>query len=123
MRPLLLLLLLFGALPARGHDLQLALPLDCEIGRDCFIEDYVDHDPAPGRQRDFACGFNARDGHRGTDFALISFAAMERGVTVRAAAAGRVLRIRDAMPDDRLMRGVTEANACGNAVLIDHGDG
>lgn len=123
MRLSTLFLSLMAALPAAAQDLSLALPLDCTIGADCFIEDYVDQDPDAGRQRDFACGYNARDSHRGTDFALLTFDAIETGVTVRAAAPGRVLRTRDSMPDDRKMRGVTNENACGNAVLIDHGEG
>lgn len=114
--PLLLL-----ATPALAEPPRLALPLACEIGTDCYIEDYVDNDPNPGRQRDFACSINSRDAHKGTDFALLSFDAL--GTPVLASAPGTVLRTRDAMPDDRLMRGVTDANACGNAVLIDHGEG
>lgn len=117
------LLILSSALPAGAENFRLSLPLDCEIGQTCFIEDYVDQDPAQGAQRDFACGINSRDGHRGTDFALLSFDAMASGVDVLAAAPGTVLRTRDGMPDDRLMRGVTSENACGNAALIDHGDG
>lgn len=116
-------LILLSALPAHAQDLTLALPLDCTIGTDCFIEDYVDQDPAPGQQRDFACGFNARDDHRGTDIALLDFDAVASGTPVLAAAPGKVLRVRDGMADDRLMRGVTSQNACGNAVLIDHGGG
>lgn len=123
MRRALLFLALAAALPARAQEPALTWPVDCRIGQNCFIEDYVDQDPEPGRQRDFACGFNARDDHRGTDIALLSFDAIDEGVAVRAAAAGRVLRTRDSMPDDRLMRGVTSQNACGNAVLIDHGGG
>lgn len=102
---------------------RLAFPLDCELGVTCFIEDYVDNDPAPGQLADFACGINTRDGHKGTDIALLSFDAVGQGTTVTAAAPGQVLRTRDGMADDRLMRGVTSQNACGNAVLIDHGDG
>ena len=123
MRHAALILSLITALPAHAEAPALAWPVDCRIGQDCFIEDYVDQDPEPGRQRDFACGYNARDDHRGTDIALLSFDALETGVTVRAAAAGSVLRVRDEMPDDRLMRGVTNQTACGNAVLIDHGEG
>ncbi|WP_240484688.1 M23 family metallopeptidase [Pseudoponticoccus marisrubri] len=101
----------------------MAWPVDCTLGQDCFIEDYVDQDPEPGRQRDFACGYNARDGHKGTDIALLDFDAIAEGVAVTAAAPGLVLRTRDEMPDDRLMRGVTDQTACGNAVLVEHADG
>ncbi|SDI10031.1 M23 family metallopeptidase [Salipiger marinus] len=117
------LVLMLSAAPVAAESFVLHWPLDCTLGQDCFIEDYVDDDPAPGQQRDFACGLNSRDAHKGTDLALISFDLMERGVAVRAAAPGTVLRLRDSMADDRLMTGVTDQNACGNAVLIDHGDG
>ncbi|WP_323769395.1 M23 family metallopeptidase [Antarctobacter sp.] len=117
-------LALITSVPATGaEDFRLAVPLDCTLGETCFIEDYVDNDPAQGRQRDFSCGINSRDAHKGTDFALLDFDAIKTGVSVQAAAPGMVKRIRDQMPDDRLMRGVTAQNACGNAVLIDHGDG
>lgn len=117
-------LVLIASAPLAGaEDLRLALPLDCVVGKTCFIEDYVDNNPAAGAQKDFACGINSRDAHKGTDFALLEFEAIARGVPVLAAAPGMVLRTRDEMPDDRLMRGVTEANACGNAVLLDHGQG
>lgn len=117
-----------GALAMAGAPFAVAQPVldwpvDCTIGQTCFIEDYVGADPTQGRQGDFACGINARDGHRGTDIALLSFDAVTQGVAVTAAAQGRVVNIRDSMPDDRLMRGVTSQNACGNAVLLDHGGG
>lgn len=107
--------------PALADPPALSLPLDCQIGQTCYIEDYLDNDPAPGKQLDFACGSNSRDAHKGTDFALLS---LDLNTTdVLASAPGTVLRIRDSMADDRLMRGVTDENACGNAVLLDHGDG
>ncbi|MBV7394749.1 M23 family metallopeptidase [Mameliella sediminis] len=109
--------------PAGAEDFRLSVPLHCEMGKTCFIEDYVDNDPTQGRHRDFACGINSRDGHKGTDFALLDFGVIQSGVSVLASAPGVVKRIRDSMPDDRLMRGVTAQNACGNAVLIDHGEG
>lgn len=117
------LCLFASAVPATAEAPVLTLPLDCTLGADCFIEDYVDRNPEPGRQSDYACGFNARDNHKGTDFALLSFDAMAAGVDVLAAAPGTVLRTRDSMADDRTMQGVTSQTACGNAVLLDHGDG
>ena len=35
------------ALPAAAQDITLRLPVACEIGRTCFIQKYVDHDPSP----------------------------------------------------------------------------
>lgn len=115
--------LVLASAPFASAQPILEWPVDCTLGKTCFIEDYVDADPTEGRQRDFACGINSRDGHRGTDIALLDFDDIARGVAVRAAAAGRVVNIRDGMPDDRLMRGVTSQTACGNAVLLDHGNG
>ncbi len=108
---------------AQAEDFRLGFPLDCSLGETCYIEDYVDHDPSKGVQTDFRCGLNARDGHKGTDFALFSFDDIKTGVAVFATAPGHVLRIRDGMPDDRGMRNVTSQNACGNAVIIEHAEG
>ena len=30
-------------------DLKLALPVACEIGRDCFVQNFFDHDAGPDR--------------------------------------------------------------------------
>lgn len=104
---------------------ELSLPIDCELGRTCYIEDYVDARPGNG-MADYTCGLKSRDGHRGTDIALLSFEAMKRGVNVLAAAPGTVAATRDSMED----RAVTDENRhdiegreCGNAVRVDHGDG
>jgi len=114
---------LLASAPAGAEAISLVLPIDCEMGTTCYIEDYVDNAPERGRQTDFACGINSRDGHRGTDIALLDFEAVDIGVAVLAAASGRVLRTRDGMADDRLMRGVTSDTACGNAVLVAHDAG
>ncbi|MBR9762471.1 MAG: peptidoglycan DD-metalloendopeptidase family protein [Rhodobacteraceae bacterium] len=122
---LLSLLLSAGLLRANEDDLRLALPLDCTPGRDCFLQNHVDHDPGPGA-RDFTCGPLSYDGHRGTDFALPSLAAMQAGVPVRAAAPGRVTGQRDGMIDRRYdpdEEARIDGRDCGNGVVIDHGAG
>ena len=106
--------------------LELVVPVDCELGESCFIQQYMDHDPSP-EARDYACGSAAYDGHDGTDFRLRTVAEVEQGVAVLAAAAGTIAAGRDGMPD-RLARTPEERRAvedteCGNGVLIDHGDG
>ncbi|MGH1577839.1 M23 family metallopeptidase [Planktotalea sp.] len=116
-------LLICAATSSAAQDIRFQQPLDCVLGKTCFIEDYVDTDPDERQAQDFTCGFNTRDGHKGTDFALLDFSDITKGVSVFAAADGQVLRTRDKMPDDRLQRGVTSNNACGNAVIIAHGDG
>ncbi|MFB9149670.1 M23 family metallopeptidase [Roseovarius ramblicola] len=118
-------LTLCAALPAAADPPTLSLPLDCAYGRTCVIEDYVDTDPGPGT-RDHACGPKSRDGHRGTDFMLLSFAAMRSGVDVRAAAPGTVAATRDGMADTPVTpdtRAAIAGRECGNAVRVDHGDG
>jgi hypothetical protein len=114
------------SLPARAEaPTDLALPLDCEPGRSCWILRYVDHDPGPG-VRDYACGPVTGDGHKGTDFAIRDLKEMVDGVEVRAAAAGVVDALRDGVPDVALEEGGREAIAgreCGNGIRIAHGDG
>jgi hypothetical protein len=104
---------------------RLAFPVDCTLGKDCFVQNYVDRDPGPGFL-DFACGPLGYDGHRGTDIALPDLAAMRRGVAVRAAAAGLVRATRDGMADSHdpaEALHVPSDRACGNGVVIDHGEG
>lgn len=113
------------AAPAFAGPPELVWPLDCKLGESCFIEDYVDTDPGSG-VRDYACGIKSRDGHRGTDIALLSFEAMEGGMTVRAAAAGTVAAVRDGVKDAPVTaatRAALQGRECGNGVRIDHGRG
>lgn len=116
--------LALAAAPAMA-EIRLVPPVDCALGDTCFVQNYVDSDPGPGR-RDFACGHLSYDGHDGTDFALPTLADMARGVAVLAPADGTVTGTRDGMAD-------IAANApgapplqgrdCGNGVAIDHGGG
>ncbi len=105
--------------------IALALPLDCIPDRDCWVTNYVDLDPGPGA-RDYACGPRSYDGHGGTDFAIGDLVRMAEGVTVRAAAAGRVIATRGQVAD-RNVKDIDEANLegrfCGNGLRIDHGGG
>ncbi len=124
MRHLALSTLLALPLPLLAEPV-LDLPIDCTLGDDCFLLNHVDSDPGAGAE-DFTCGPLSYDGHKGTDFALTSFAAMRDGVTVLAAAPGVVRGLRDGMPDLGLDGTPAEELAgrdCGNGVLIDHGDG
>lgn len=119
-------LLLWLTGPARAEaPVDLALPIDCRPGVDCWPLRYVDHDPGPGA-RDYACGRLTGDGHKGTDIAIRDQAAMVAGVLVRAAAAGTVDALRDGMADQSLAPGGREAlggRSCGNGIRLDHGDG
>jgi hypothetical protein len=118
---------LLAASPASAQEgaPRLALPVACALGDTCYIQQYVDRTPGPGIE-DFACGALANDGHKGTDFAVPTEAAMEAGIPVIAAADGIVRGLRDGMADIRQGGpGAPDVSGaeCGNGVLIDHGGG
>jgi Peptidase family M23 len=105
--------------------IALDLPLACELGRSCQIQQYVDHDPSPAA-RDYQCGTLSYDGHNGTDFRLPTLAAQRAGVNALAAADGVVARVRDGMADSARAATGTPAvgnRLCGNGVVISHADG
>ncbi len=100
-------------------------PVDCTHGRDCWIVRHVDRDPGPG-VRDVACGELTGDAHKGTDIALADMATLALGVAVRAPAAGRVVGVRDGMPDVAITAPGApplEGRNCGNGVRLEHADG
>ncbi len=105
---------------------SLSWPIDCVLGQSCFIQQFVDHDPGKGAV-DFACGGATYDGHKGTDIRLPTAAEMRKGVSVLAAASGRVVGLRDGMVDHRLQnakdRAAIKGRECGNGVVLLHKDG
>ncbi len=113
-----MLVLFCFATPTLAQDLQLRLPLDCTLGDDCFVQQYVDADPGPGA-RDFTGGPLTYDGHKGTDIRVADDETMKAGIPILAPAAGRVIGVRDGTPDGTRVAG----QDCGNGVVIDHGGG
>ncbi len=111
-------------LPTQSNPPQLAQPVDCAIGETCYIQNYFDADPGPAA-RDFRCNPHSYDGHKGTDFAVATLADMARGVTVMAAAPGRVRGTRDGMQDGAFLAKPDSVKdiECGNGLVIDHGQG
>ena len=111
---------------AIANTFKLALPINCSLGKDCFIMHYVDRDPTSSVV-DFGCGRQTYDGHNGVDFAIPDERIMAAGVAVKAAAAGKVLRVRDGVPDRRIEdqtdKNRIEGIECGNGIVIDHGNG
>lgn len=105
---------------------QLDFPVACTPGRTCEIQHYVDRDPGPGT-RDYRCGLETYNGHDGVDIRVPDLAAQRRGVAVLAAAPGKVLRVRDEMPDISITAPgappVPQDRMCGNGLVIDHGGG
>jgi hypothetical protein len=106
----------------------LSLPLDCAPENECATIKYVDHQPGPD-MRDYACGAmtGGENDYPGTSIAIRDLRTMRRGVAVRAAADGVVLRRRDGVADDGVFgersREEVSAQGCGNALVLDHGGG
>ncbi len=110
--------------PALAAPPALEVPVACDIGGECFIQFYVDRD-ASTEVADYRCGALSYDGHKGTDFRLVDLPAMNRGIVVRAAAAGTVRAIRDGEPDisaDESTRSL-DGREAGNAVVLVHDAG
>jgi hypothetical protein len=85
----------------------------------------VDRDPGPGTL-DYRCGHRTNDAHDGTDIRLLDMAAQRAGVDVLAAAAGRVVAVRDGVPDISIRAAgapSTAGHMCGNRVAIQLGGG
>jgi hypothetical protein len=118
----------FALLPATAFAQSapsLSVPIDCEIGKACVVQNYVDRDPG-ATARDYRCGLLSYDGHKGTDVRVIDAGALRRGVAVVAVAPGRVRAVRDGMPDISVRdsgKAAVAGREAGNSVVIEHGDG
>jgi hypothetical protein len=104
----------------------LGSPVGCEIGTECFVQQYVDLDPTTATMDPF-CEKSTYDGHDGTDIRVLSMRDVRRGVPVLAVADGTVLRIRNDAPDV-LVRTPQEREAvagreCGNGLVVEHAGG
>lgn len=116
---------LLSAMSVQAADLpKFAFPVSCTMGANCFIQSYPDIDPGPAAQ-DYRCGKATYDGHKGTDFRLLSTRVADKGVPVLAAAPGRVKGGRNGEPDRLLGKDTSSVKGkeCGNGVVIDHGNG
>lgn len=105
--------------------MRLSLPIACEPQKTCFIQNYVDVDPSAGVQ-DHRCGSATYDGHKGTDFRVLSLAAAKQGIAVISSADGTVKGVRDGVADafwTPADKGATAGRECGNGVVVDHGQG
>lgn len=120
-------LALFAAVSvvAPSFALELRLPVDCEVGKTCFVQSYVDRD-ASQSARDYTCGTQTYDGHNGTDFRVPDAQRVRKGVDVLAAADGLVTGARDGMADLSIRApGAVSVTGreCGNGVAVRHDDG
>lgn len=103
--------------------LELSVPIACNLGRDCFVQNYVDIDPEK-TVLTADCGQASYDSHKGTDFRVLN-TLVEKDVL--ASAPGRVKALRQDMPDRLVLSKADRASVrdkeCGNGVVIVHGDG
>ncbi|UIJ73903.1 M23 family metallopeptidase [Aurantimonas sp. HBX-1] len=105
----------------------LTLPIHCNLGTDCFVQQMPDIDPGPAAT-DPLCGDATYDGHEGWDFRVRTMVDVARGVPVIAVADGIVLRVRDGLPD-RIVVAPGEVaepwqgQECGNGVVVAHSGG
>ncbi len=105
----------------------LTLPIQCIIGQDCYIQNFVDLDDSH-KVSDPICGQASYNGHKGTDIAIASMQQMANGVPVITALPGKVIAIRNTIPD-RLIKtpqqykSLPKNRYCGNGVLVQHPDG
>jgi murein DD-endopeptidase MepM/ murein hydrolase activator NlpD len=86
---------------------------------DWSIVNYVDLATGPG-VKDYRGGDYTYDGHRGVDMTLPNFAAEDKGVSVFAAADGKIIAIKDDVKADH---NTTMGAFPVNYVAIDHGGG
>jgi hypothetical protein len=108
-----------------AEPIALTLPMACELGVTCFVQNYVDHDSSK-LVRDYACGGRTYDGHDGTDIRVPDLEIQRKGVEVLAAAPGRVARMRDGVEDISVRtsgKAAVIGKECGNGAVIEHEDG
>jgi len=113
----------FAAAPRVAQAFELDLPLACEIGKDCWIQQYANH--SAGKEvQDYQCGGETYSGHDGTDIRVLN---TKSDVGVVAAAPGFVVAARDGVEDrlantPELLRAVIKQE-CGNGVVVSHEGG
>jgi len=108
--------------------MKFSWPVACNVGQTCWVVNYVDDDPSKTSAKDFTCGDMTYEGHDGTDIAIKDHRTIADNISVLAAADGTVERTRDSVEDGNgtasdLKASEEARNGCGNAVMIDHGNG
>src|SRR6266403_2358575 len=105
--------------------ISLALPIRCELGVTCFVQNYVDHKDSD-KARDYRCGGRTYHGHDGTDIRIPNLEIQNKGVEVLAAAPGRIVGVRDGVDDISVRiagKAAVAGRQCGNGAVIEHENG
>ncbi|WP_269424753.1 M23 family metallopeptidase [Kiloniella laminariae] len=114
-----------GAAVAGEGAFKLDLPIACHIPQHCIIQNYMDVSPGAG-YRDYTCGTLSYPRHKGTDFRVIDYAAYRKGVVVKAAGDGEVIRLREGEDEGLFLedpKKIPSGREAGNAVVLRHGGG
>lgn len=115
-----------GIASAQAVPRDFGLPVSCDFGVDCFVQQLPDMDPGPSIIDPF-CGPSSYDGHDGIDIRVRSLEDVQRGVAVLAARDGRVHARRDGEEDVLIRndgdRGRIAGRECGNGIVLSHADG
>ena len=93
----------------------MALPVDCDLDTQCYIQQFMDHDPSSGAS-DMRCGPLTYDGHTGTDFAIATHWLIRMVRTSLQA-------LRDWIPGiayTPARASELDGKECGNGVVIAH---
>ena len=96
------LIQIFGAACAApltlfAQEFRMALPFDCDLDTQCYIQQFMDHDPS-SLVSDMRCGPLSYDGHASTDFASRDPLTNPNGVNIIASAAGSIKALHDGIP-------------------------
>lgn len=90
------------------------------LGRDLFLNNFTDQNPALELVRDWDCSDYTYDGHQGHDSLIRTFREQHIGVPVFAVRDGVVVDTHDGEPD---MNTVWVTTSKANYVILDHGSG
>ena len=118
------LVLIIVAFNVQTLAIKLEFPLDCELGKNCWISNLPRH-YWQNKEVDFRCEPNTYRDHKGTDFALKDYKQMQKGVKVIAPFDGVVRGLRDNIPDISVKdvgKGAVKGVECGNGIVISSGE-
>lgn len=109
----------------KTNDFKLNMPIDCDYGVNCYIQNYVDLNSS-NSYVDYNCGFLSYDYHKGTDFRLLDYQQMTTGIKVIVAAEGIVKAIRNNEDDFVFIKygqPSVQDKECGNGIVVAHQNG
>ena len=110
-----------------AQEARFSLPLNCDIGETCFLQNFADLDRDTPFVVDTICGTASYNGHRGIDIRVKDEKALQAGVDILAVASGVVLGTRNTAPDKRITtkadRAAVKGRECGNGLSMRHENG